>query len=63
VYVQRELREVDGLSFSHTWRIENAVKSDLESIAGTESLAEIEDRVEQIFEDHGLGCDDEDDDE
>ena len=61
-YAQRELREIDGLSFSDTWRIERVVKSDLESIAGTESLAEIEDRVEQIFEDHGLGRDDEGDD-
>jgi len=61
-YVQRELREIDGLSFSDTWRIESAVKSDLESIAGTESLADIEDRVEQILEDHGLGCEDEEDD-
>ena len=61
-YAQRELREVDGLSFSDSWRIESAVKSDLESIAGTESLAEIEDRVEQIFEDHGLGCENEEDD-
>src|SRR5207249_4078105 len=26
-YAQRELRDVDGLSFSDTWRIENAVKS------------------------------------
>lgn len=58
-YAQRELREIDGLSFSDSWRIESAVKSDLESIAGTESLAEIEDRVEQIFEDHALGCEDE----
>jgi hypothetical protein len=61
-YAQRELRGVDGLSFSDSWRIESAVKSDLESIAGTESLAKIEDRVEQIFEEHGLGCDDEEDD-
>jgi hypothetical protein len=60
-YAQRELRDVDGLSFSDSWRIESAVKSDLESIPGTESLAEIEDRVEQIFEDNGLGCDDEED--
>jgi hypothetical protein len=61
-YVQRELRDVEGLSFSDTWRIESAVKSDLESIAGTESLAEIEDRVEQTLEDHGLGREDEEDD-
>jgi hypothetical protein len=61
-YAQRELRDVDGLSFTDNWRIESAVKSDLESIAGSESLAEIEDRVEQIFEDHGLGCEDEEED-
>jgi hypothetical protein len=61
-YAQRELRDVDGLSFSDSWRIERAVKSDLESIAGTESLADIEDRVEQIFEEYGLGCEDEEDD-
>jgi hypothetical protein len=61
-YAQRELRDVDGLSFSDSWRIESAVKSDLESIAGTESLAEIEDRVEQIFENNGLGCEDEEED-
>jgi hypothetical protein len=61
-YAQRELRDVDGLSFSDSWRIESAVKSDLESIAGTETLPDIEDRVEQIFEDHGLGCEDEEDD-
>jgi hypothetical protein len=61
-YAQRELRGVDGLSFSDSWRIESAVKGDLESIAGTESVAEIEDRVEQIFEDHGLGCEDEEED-
>jgi hypothetical protein len=57
-YAQRELRDVDGLSFSDSWRIESAVKSDLESIAGTETLPEIEDRVEQIFEDHGLNEED-----
>jgi hypothetical protein len=61
-YAQRELRDVDGLSFSDTWRIESAVKNDLESVAGTESLAEIEDRVEQVFEDSGLGCEDDEDD-
>ncbi|HLY05731.1 MAG TPA: hypothetical protein VKR31_08295 [Rhizomicrobium sp.] len=42
-------------------RIERAVKTDLESIVGTETLREIEDRVEQVFEQHGLGCDEDED--
>ena len=60
-YAERELRAVDGLSLSDTWRIERAVRSDLESVTGTESPADIEDRVEQIFDRYGLGCDEDED--
>lgn len=59
-YAQRELGDVDGLNFSDSWRIESAVKNDLESVAGTESFAEIENRIEQIFENYGLACENED---
>jgi hypothetical protein len=62
-YAQRELRDVDGLSFSDSWRIENAVKADLEAVTGTETPADIEDRVEQVFEQYGVGCEDDEDEE
>ena len=58
-YAQRELREVDGLGVWESWKIEQAIKADLESVAGTESPEDIEDRVENVFEDHGLGDEDE----
>jgi hypothetical protein len=60
-YAQRELRDVDGLSLSDSWRIESAVKNDLEAITGNETPADVEDRVEQVFDQYGLGCDGEDD--
>ena len=62
-YAQRELRGVDGLSLSDSWRIESAVKADLEAVTGTETPADIEDRVEQVFEQYGLGCEDNEDEE
>lgn len=57
-YAARELRAVEDLSIVDVWRIERRVKEDLESIAGTESKDEIEDRIEAIFEDEGIGCED-----
>jgi hypothetical protein len=61
-YVQKELREIDGLTLSERWDVEALVKEDLESLRGDESRADVRDRVEAILEGEGLGMDDEDED-
>jgi flagellar biosynthesis GTPase FlhF len=62
-YAARELRAVEGLSVSDRWRIEALVKRELEAVAGSETNAEIEDWVDDIFEDEGIEADDEDGDD
>ncbi|MGH6888561.1 MAG: hypothetical protein ACREHF_05115 [Rhizomicrobium sp.] len=61
-YAARELRAVDGLPLSDIWRIEQQVRSDLATIDGSETRIDIEDRVEAIFEEEGIGLDEDDDD-
>jgi hypothetical protein len=61
-YAARELRAVDGLPFSDIWRIERQVRSDLENIDGSETRDDIEDRIEAIFEEEGIGWDEDDED-
>jgi hypothetical protein len=56
-YLSRELRSVEGLSITEKWRIERRVENELESIGGTESREDIEDQVESILEDEGVGWD------
>lgn len=57
-YAARELRAVEDLSIVDVWRIERRVKEDLESIAGTESKEDVEDRAEAILEDEDIGWED-----
>jgi hypothetical protein len=59
-YAAHELRSVDGLPISDIWRIERQIRSDLESIDGSETRDDIEDRVEAIFEEEGIGWDEDD---
>jgi hypothetical protein len=59
-YAARELRAVDGLPISDFWRIERQIRSDLESIEGSETRDDIEDRVEAILEEEGIGWDEDD---
>lgn len=62
-YAARKLRAIGDLSLSDTWRIERAVKADLESVTGTESPADIEDHVEEVLEQNGLWSEDDADEE
>lgn len=59
-YLARELREVQGLAVLDKWQIEKRVERELESIGGTETREDIEDQVEAILEDEGVGWDGDD---
>lgn len=60
-YAERELREIDGLDVLARWRIERLVKDELAAVTGEETTDDIEDWVDEILEDEGIGWDDEDD--
>jgi hypothetical protein len=59
-YLAGELREVEGLDVLDQWRIEKRVERDLEAVAGTETREDIEDQVDAILEDEGIGWDEDD---
>jgi len=59
-YAQSELRSVDELTFDERLNIEKLVNSELDTVEGNESLADIEDLVESILEDQGIGRGDDD---
>ncbi|MFZ1988333.1 MAG: hypothetical protein WAW96_01050 [Alphaproteobacteria bacterium] len=56
-YAQSELHDVDGLDLTERFRIERLINSELETVRGDESLADIEDLVESILDEEGIGWD------
>lgn len=59
-YATAELRAVDGLDIFERMPIEEQVARALESIEGDESEGDIEDLVDEILEEEGLGWEDDD---
>ena len=59
-YAGRELRETEGLSLTEIWKIESRVRDDLAAVEGDETTADIEDWVDEILEDEGIGFEDDD---
>lgn len=62
-YAKHALRDVDDLDVLATWRIEQRVSRELAEIVGDESIAEIEDWVDDILDDEGIGFDEDDEDD
>jgi hypothetical protein len=60
-FAARELRDVEGLSFMDIWKIENRVREELASVKGDETMADIEDWVDEILESEGIESDEDDD--
>jgi hypothetical protein len=60
-YAGRELRRAEGLKITDVWAIERRVREELAAVEGDETTAEIEDWVDDILEDEGIGWDKDDD--
>ncbi|HTP77550.1 MAG TPA: hypothetical protein VMJ73_11300, partial [Rhizomicrobium sp.] len=56
-YVAKELRFVEGLELSERLRSEARVARELEDVQGDESQEDIEDLVDEILDDEGIGWD------
>ncbi len=59
-YAQRELLGVEGLDAMDKWRIERVVNSELAAVTGEESTDDIEDWIDEILDDEGVGYADDD---
>lgn len=60
-YAGRELRRAEGLKITEVWQIERRVREELAAVEGNETTAEIEDWVDDILDDEGIGWDEDDD--
>jgi hypothetical protein len=60
-YAGRELRRADGLKITEVWQIERRVREELATVEGDETTGEIEDWVDDILDDEGIGWDEDDD--
>jgi hypothetical protein len=60
-YAGRELRRAEGLKISEVWEIERRVREELAEVEGDETMAEIENWVDDILENEGIGWDEDDD--
>jgi len=56
-YAAKELRSVEGLDLSERLRIEARAARELEDAQGDESQEDIEDLVDEILDDEGIGWD------
>jgi hypothetical protein len=59
-YAGRELRRAEGLKITEVWQIERRVREELATVEGDETTAEIEDWVDDILDDEGIGWDEDD---
>ena len=50
-----------GLKITEVWAIERRVREELATVEGDETTAEIEDWVDDILDDEGIGWDEDDD--
>jgi hypothetical protein len=60
-YAGRELRRAEGLKITDVWAIERRVREELAAVEGDETTTEIEDWVDDILDDEGIGWDEDDD--